>query len=324
MATRNNSPGLWKAVKGSPWVDVLKSYEQYLVAIRQLADPTVRNYLHDLAAFMTYLAERGGIERVAAPDRLSLRGYLAWLANLGYHSSSISRKLTALRIFNQWLVDEGHADKNDTDMVKPPRGNRRLPAAVSVAEVERLMSTPNTATQLGLRDRALLELLYASGLRLSELASLDRSDVDLESKEARVIGKGSKERVVLLGAIAAEWILEYIQSSRPKLASPRSGDALFLNRFGGRLSARGIQGIVKKRALEAGLDPSFHTHNLRHTFATHLLDGGADLRVVQDLLGHASPSTTQIYTHVSPEQARRVYLESHPGTRLTRRKSHRT
>ncbi len=323
MATRNNSPALWEAVIDSPWVDILKSYEQYLVAIRQLAEPTVRNYLHDLAAFMVYLRERDVIERVEAPDRSSLRGYLAWLAYQGFHPNSISRKLTALRVFNQWLVDEGYTDRNETDIVKPPRSRRRLPAAVSVAEIERLLLTPDTATELGMRDRALLELLYASGLRISEVASLDRCDIDFDAKEATVTGKGSKQRVVLLGAPAARWMLEYLQSSRPKLASSRSGDALFLNRFGGRLSARGIQGIVKKRALEAGLDPSFHTHNLRHTFATHLLDGGADLRVVQDLLGHSSPSTTQIYTHVSSEQARRVYLQSHPGTRLARRASHR-
>jgi site-specific recombinase XerD len=155
-------------------------------------------------------------------------------------------------------------------------------------------------------------MIYAAGLRVSEAASLDVSAVDLQMREIRVTGKGAKTRVTLLGRVAAEWLQRYLLEVRPKWAVRRSGEALFLNQSGGRLTVRSIQATAKRCATAAGLDPSFHTHTLRHSFATHMLDGGADLRVVQDLLGHSSPATTQIYTHVSAAQARRVYLAAHP------------
>lgn len=312
-------PGLWEVAQDTPWSDILKAYQQYLTAIRQLADPTVRNYMNDLTTFMAYLRENGKINSVAAPDRLALRGYLAWLAKHKYEKSSIGRKLTALRSFNEWLLDSGHVNHNDTDMVRAPRGYRKLPGAVSEQEIERLILSPNTDKTLGLRDRALLELLYASGIRVSETASLDLSDINFKTRELRVLGKGSKQRIALLGSESIQWLKKYVAHSRSKLKSRYSGDALFLNKHGGRLSVRGIQGMVKRYARQAGLESDFHTHNMRHSFATHLLDGGADLRVVQDLLGHSSPATTQIYTHVSSEQARRVYLDAHPGSRLKRR-----
>lgn len=312
-------PGLWEVAQDTPWIDILKAYQQYLTAIRQLADPTVRNYMNDLTTFMAYLRENGKINSVAAPDRLALRGYLAWLAKHQYEKSSIGRKLTALRSFNEWLLDSGHVNRNDTDMVRAPRGYRKLPGAVSEQEIERLILSPNTDKVLGLRDRALLELLYASGVRVSETASLDLSDINFKTRELRVLGKGSKQRIALLGSESIQWLKKYVAHSRSKLKSRYSGDALFLNKHGGRLSVRGIQGMVKRYARQAGLESDFHTHNMRHSFATHLLDGGADLRIVQDLLGHSSPATTQIYTHVSSEQARRVYLKAHPGSRLKRR-----
>ena len=327
LAGQNTSsvkvPGLWSVVAGTEWEVPLSEYERHLTAIRQLAPPTVRNYMNDLAAFMKFLSETDRIAHLLSPTRHELRSYLAWLANRGYEKSSIGRKLTALRMFFGWMQETGRIATNDTDLVSAPRQPRRLPYVVSQSEIERLLITPNTSTTLGLRDRALLESLYASGIRVSEATSIDVSDLDLDTRECAVFGKGSKQRIVLLGSTATQWLRDYISDSRPKLATRQSGDALFLNKQGGRLTERGIQMIVKKHALRAGLDGEFHTHNLRHSFATHLLDGGADLRVVQDLLGHESPATTQIYTHVSAEQARKVYLGAHPGNRL-RRKNGRT
>jgi len=315
-------PGLWNTVGGTDWVPILKEYEQHLLAIRQLANPTVRNYMNDLAAFMEFLAENDHIEKVLSPDRRQLRSYLAWLANRKYAKASISRKLTALRTFFGWMQETGRVESNETDIVSAPKQPRTLPYVVSESEIERLLDAPDTSTTLGLRDRALLELIYASGIRVSEVNAMDIADVEHKSRECRVFGKGSKQRIVLLGRSAVHWLTEYISHARPKLATHQSGESMFLNNLGGRLSERGIQSIVKKHALAAGLDSVFHTHNLRHSFATHLLNGGADLRVVQDLLGHESPSTTQVYTHVSAEQARKVYLNAHPGA--GRRRDHKS
>ena len=320
---RVSVPGLWNTIAETPWAPVLREYENYLTAIRQLALPTVRNYMNDLNAFMTFLSDNERIDCIASPDRRQLRSYLAWLAAHRYEKASISRKLTALRTFFGWMQETGRIEKNDTDMVSAPRQPRKLPYVVSEPEIERLLAAPDTSTTLGVRDRSLLEIIYASGIRVSEANSIDISDVSLKTQECRVFGKGSKQRIVLLGTPAVQFLTRYLNDSRPKLATRQSGDALFLNNLGGRLSTRAIQSIVKKHALSAGLDSEFHTHNLRHSFATHLLNGGADLRVVQDLLGHESPSTTQIYTHVSAEQARKVYLSAHPGTNLRRRAKRR-
>jgi len=171
---------------------------------------------------------------------------------------------------------------------------------------------PDVGTEIGLRDSAILEVLYSAGLRVAEICSLNNGDIDFQASELRVVGKGDKERVALLGRPALRAVEAYLHKSRPEMVARPSETALFLNRYGGRLSARSIERLVKRYALKAGLDPNFHTHTLRHSFATHLLDGGADLRVVQDLMGHSSPATTQIYTYVSTEQARKVYLQSHP------------
>ena len=317
--TPGRTPGLWTTVAGTNWQSPLVEYERYLIGIRQLADPTVRNYMNDLAAFMRFLSESDSLDDILSPDRRDLRSYLAWLASEGYVKASIGRKLTALRAFIDWMQEAGIAESNSSDMVSAPRPPRRLPYAVSEAEIERLLMSPDVSKPLGLRDRALLEMLYASGVRVSEAASLNVSDVDLKVAECRILGKGSKQRIVLLGNTAVYWLQRYLSESRSTLLRRDSASALWVNRLGGRLTVRGIQMVVKRYALEAGLNGEFHTHNFRHSFATHLLNGGADLRVVQDLLGHESPSTTQVYTHVSAEQARKVYLNAHPGNRVRRK-----
>ena len=309
---------LWSVVSGTPWTGLLSDYARFLTTTRQLAQPSVRNYLNDLASFMEFQAECGTIDRVQSPNRFVLRQYLAWLAAAGYARSSISRKLTALRIFSRWLLDNDAVSRDETDSVQPPKLPKRLPSAASEQEVERLLMSPDASTALGARDLTLLELIYGTGVRVSEVASMDVDSVDFPKREIRVLGKGSKPRIVMFGGRAAQLLKTYLDRVRGTLSARQSEPALFLNRFGTRLSVRGIQDIVKKHAKRAGLDAGFHTHTLRHSFATHMLDGGADLRVVQDLLGHSSPSTTQIYTHVTTEQARKVYLNAHPGGNMRR------
>ena len=193
-----------------------------------------------------------------------------------------------------------------------PKLDKRLPSFLTQDDVRRLLEAPDLSTPQGQRDRALLELLYASGLRVSELVRLDLEQINLDTREIRVWGKGAKERVVLMGKPAAEAVATYIHEGRPKLLGEKRSTALLVNRYGGRLNERRVQRILEKYAGVAGIGKRVHPHMLRHTFATHLLDGGADLRVVQELLGHAALSSTQIYTHVTKSQARKVYLSAHP------------
>ena len=289
----------------------VREYAYHIATTRQLADHTVRNYINDLVPLIEYLDEQN-ISDLARVDRLFLRGYLAWLMSLGFSRNSVSRKLSALKSFFRFLRKTGVVEIDQTALVTGPRREKKLPVIASSFEIDRLLDVPDTSTDAGIRDRALLEVIYAAGLRVSEITAMDLDDLDLKSKEVRVIGKGSKPRVTLIGERSVRWLERYLVDVRPIFTSRRSDAAVWMNQSGGRLSARSVQRIVKKYALAAGLDPEFHTHSIRHSFATHMLDGGADLRVVQDLLGHSSPATTQIYTHVSTEQARRVYLGAHP------------
>lgn len=324
MTTRTHLPGLSHATNGKPWAQQVRDFEQHLSTARQLAPLTVRNYLNDLTPFFEYL-DMKGMPDLDRADRLFLRGYLAWLLEIGYERPSMARKLTALRAFYRFLSERGDVTKNQTGAVTAPKLQNRLPIVVSHEEVERLLAAPDTTRPAGIRDRALIETLYAAGLRVSEVQALDIKDVNRNTREVRVVGKGSKPRVTLLGRSAISWLNTYLSDVRLRWAKSRSGDAMFLNQYGARLSVRSIQQLVKQYALKAGLDADFHTHTLRHSFATHMLDGGADLRVVQELLGHASPSTTQVYTHVSTAQARKVYESAHPRAgKGSRRASNKT
>ncbi|MBM3959267.1 MAG: recombinase XerC [SAR202 cluster bacterium] len=305
-----------RPARRDPLVDLqwdlrLAEYEAHIRGARQLAPLTVRNYLTDLAPFGDYLRLKNA-RSLDNLDRWFLRGYLAWLIEVGYVKASVTRKLTALRSFFRFLRDRGVVTREQTDMVGAPRTEKRLPVVASTSGIAELLNRPDLSTDVGKRDRAILELIYSAGLRVSEAASLDVPDVDLAARHIRVLGKGSKQRMCVLGVPAANALRTYLEAVRTKWASRRTGAALLLNRYGGRLSVRSIQCMVKTYAARAGLDPAFHTHVLRHSFATHMLDGGADLRVVQELLGHANPATTQIYTHVSAEQARKAYLNAHP------------
>jgi site-specific recombinase XerD len=287
--------------------------ERYLASVaasKNLSAYTLRNYATDLRHFLDYAGER---ERdPTSVDRLFMRGYLSSLVDANVAPASITRKLSTVRSFFRYLREEGVIEADPLVGVRGPKRPRRLPNFLSQEQIQALIAAPDGDTPQHLRDRALLELLYAAGLRVSEVAGLDVDRVDPDERTALVLGKGARERMVLMGRPAVEALARYLREGRPNLAS-RAEPALFLNREGGRLSQRAIQILVRKYALVAGIDRRIHPHLLRHTFATHLLDGGAELRVVQTLLGHESVNTTQIYTHVTDATKRRAIEESLAG-----------
>ncbi len=295
------------------WAALMDGFERHLRAERGLADLTIRNYRSDLRPLFDFM-RRSGIRSVADLDRHALRDYLAWLMELGYVRSSVVRKLSTLRGLLRWLLRRGIIAADPLPRRGVVKKDSRLPRFLSAEETAQLLEGVDDSGPAGIRDRALLEVIYAAGLRVSEAHGLDVPDVNLGARELRVTGKGSKQRVVLLGRPAAAALERYMRDVRPGLAPGRVQPALFLNNKGGRLSQRTIQERVRRRAAAAGID-GVHTHTLRHSFATHLLEGGADLRVVQELLGHSSPATTQVYTHVTGAAARRVYLSAHPRSR---------
>jgi site-specific recombinase XerD len=306
-----------------------EGFMNYMQAEQNLSPRTVRNYVADLKGNLVEGDPKGffqylDMKKLAFPDNVDkhvVRAYMAWVMDQGIVKSSVARKLSALRSLYRYLLREELIHESPLP-VNRHRGSRlsafslkldkRLPGFLTTDEMAKLLEAPDPTTPQGLRDRAVMELFYAAGLRISELVGLQVNQVDLYSRELRVVGKGSKERLVLIGQPAAAAIKTYLKHGRPKLLAKRKTDAMFLNYQGGRLSSRSVQEHVLNYARAAGIRQEVHPHLLRHSFATHLLDGGADLRVVQELLGHASLSSTQIYTHVSRNQARKVYLASHP------------
>ncbi len=286
-------------------------YRNYLEVEKNASHYTVRNYTTDLRDFFLFLRSRGTLS-LRDIDRNVLRDYLAHLMERGFVKRSIARKLSAVRSLYRFLIREEIVQTNTAKDTSSPRLDRRLPEFMSVDEIARLIETPDLSNPIGQRDRAILELLYAAGLRVSELVGLNVENVDMDAREIRVWGKGSKERITLMGEPALKAVQSYLNEGRQNLSGKRTTNALFVNRYGGRLTARSVQELLDKYAQSVGIARKIHPHMVRHTFATHLLDGGADLRVVQELLGHASLSSTQIYTHVSKNQARKVYMSSHP------------
>ncbi len=297
----------------TPHQPQLQEFQAYLQGERGLSPATVRNYLADVEPFLMFLEREGvPLAQLERADRPLLRRYLAWLMELGYARGSIARKVSTLRSYLRYRQARG-----DSALFIPPRrfGPRRTqppPTFLGKDDASHLVEAPDLSRPTGLRDRALLELLYAAGLRVSEAVGLDIQGLDLPRREVQVTGKGDKERRVPMGRPAAQAVERYLREGRAVLHPRVAERALFLNATGKRLSQRSVQRLVKRYALEVGASPATHTHTLRHTFATHLLDGGADLRVVQHLLGHASPRTTQVYTHPTLAQARRLYTLAHP------------
>lgn len=297
--------------ESGPFERLLSSFVNYLVAERNASPYTVRNYHREVGEFLAFLA-REGISTWEGVDRQLLRRYLAWLQRREYSRVSIARRVYELRAFCRYLLREGELASSPLATLSPPKASKRLPNFLSVSEVQALLAAPDLTKPGGQRDRALLEMLYASGMRVSELVGLDVGDVDRSRGEVRVLGKGGKERIAFLGRPALHMLEIYLGDGRERLRKGKVASALFLNRFGGRLSARGVQFRLRQHAKRASLLKQVTPHALRHSFATHILDGGADLRVVQELLGHADVTSTQVYTHVTQAKLREDYLRAHP------------
>ncbi len=292
---------------------LLDLYLSVLAVEKGYSSKTVEAYASDLNDFFSFMEERGlkSLAEVKAPHILL---YLAKQRERGISPETVARRLSALRGFFKYLVLEHDFSENPLTLVEGPRLSRKLPVVLSAREVEKLLEAPDISTPLGLRDRAMLEILYASGLRVSEMVTLKLFDLNLEIGFVRVMGKGNKERLVPIGEVAKEFVSKYLKEARPKLLGKRFDEAhIFLNKRGCPLTRQRFWQIIKTYALKAGLNPKDITpHSLRHSFATHLLERGADLRTVQMLLGHASLATTQIYTHVQAETLRKVHEKYHP------------
>jgi integrase/recombinase XerC len=297
------------------WTGVLASYERHLVSERDVTAHTVRAYLGDIADLARH-ATRLGCSNPAALDISVLRSWLATQQTLGRSRTTLSRRATAARVFTGWLVTTGQADADAAAMLASPKPQRHLPAALSADDVRTLLDAAAQcaagADPLAVRDVAILELLYATGIRVGELCGLDVDDVDATRRVVRVLGKGRKERSVPYGVPASRALDRWRDRGRPRLAVPGSGPALFLGVRGGRIGQRAVRKLVHDRLHEVDGAPDVGPHGLRHSAATHLLEGGADLRAVQELLGHASPATTQIYTHVTTDRLRAAYEQAHP------------
>lgn len=287
-----------------------------------MAKNTLDAYGRDLARYAGYL-QGEGISDAPLADERTVSGFVAHLSGSEYaegrryRPSSVARALAAVRMFHLFLLREGEASVDPSEGVVRPKVPRTLPRPLSLGDVEAILAAPGEADPAGIRDRAILETLYGAGLRISELVGLDVDEVDLDEGSVRVMGKGSKERLVPLGRFAVAALESYLTRGRPSLAGSRSGAALFLNQRGGRLTRQGATRVLKGAAARAGLTKRVSPHTLRHSFATHLLEGGADVRVVQELLGHASLATTQIYTLVTGERLREEYFSAHPRARFS-------
>lgn len=292
----------------------VREYIAHLSVERALSRNTVGAYRRDLQKYLDHLAQRG-VTNVREVSREDVASFPEALRE--YAKSSVARAVTAVRAFHKFAFEEGMTPENPAADVRPPKLPRRLPTALSVAEVTALIEAAGAkGDAVALRDRALLELLYGTGARISEAVALTADDVDVETKTVRLFGKGRKERVVPLGSFALEALEAYRVRARPEMAAKGKGTAaLFLNKRGNPLTRQSAWGIIQNAAKRAGLREHISPHSLRHTFATHLLEGGADVRVVQEMLGHSSVTTTQIYTAVSREHLREVYAISHPRAR---------
>lgn len=294
---------------------VLGAYERHLIAERDLAPHTVTAYLGDLGSLLEHAA-RLGLEDVAELDLRTLRSWLARQQASGLSRTTLARRATAARVFTGWLARTGRAPSDVGSSLGSPKPHRTLPEVLRVDEARALIAAAaelaDGGSPVGLRDVAMLELLYATGMRVGELCLLDVDDVDRDRNVVRVFGKGRKERTVPFGHPAAVALDRWTIGGRPELARAGSGPALFLGARGGRIDQRAVRALVHRRLSDVPGAPDLGPHGLRHTAATHLLEGGADLRSVQELLGHASLATTQRYTHVTTDRLRRAYQQAHP------------
>jgi integrase/recombinase XerD len=309
----------------SPFDAQTGRFLDHLTVERGLSRNTLEAYRRDLGKYRRYLAARGETDATTLVEA-DVAGFVEWLSRTEfedgrrYRSSSVARSLAAVRMLHAFLVREGDTGADPARGVGRPKIPKTLPKPLTVEHVGAILAAPDPSGPVGIRDRAILETLYGAGVRVSELVGLDVDDADLEEGSVRVLGKGRKEREVPLGRFAVDAVAAYLTRSRPSLAGPRSRSALFLNQRGGRLTRQGVTLVLGRAATAAGITSRVTPHVLRHSFATHLLEGGADVRVVQELLGHASLTTTQIYTLVTNERLREEYFTAHPRGRRPVRK----
>jgi integrase/recombinase XerC len=289
--------------------EALAEFLRYLALERNASEHTVKSYREDLTQAIDFLTAKLG---KATPDRLTtriMRAYLAWLHEQGYAKTTIARRIAAVRSWCRFLCRQGTLKNNPAEGLRGPRQDKKLPNFLSPDDLTKLLATPAADTALGCRDRAILETLYSAGVRVSELTGLNLEDVDLHDGCATVRGKGKRERLVLLGEECRDALRDWLKI-RDGLA--RTASALFINKNGTRLTSRSVGRLLQKYLAQAGLDPRASPHTLRHSFATHLLDAGADIRSVQELLGHRSLTTTQVYTHVTTVRLKESYHKAHP------------
>ena len=298
-----------------PMARVLADYARHLVSERDLSSHTVRAYVADVGGLLDHAAMLGH-EDVTTLDLRALRSWLAKQQTLGKSRTTIARRATAARVFTAWLARTGRAPADAGASLGSPKAHKSLPPVLRADEASDLIRAAaeraDDGSPVGLRDVAMLELLYATGIRVGELVGLDVDDIDRERNVIRVFGKGRKERAVPFGRPAARALDFWLKQGRPQLAGPDSGPAVFLGARGARIDQRAVRTVVHRRIAEVPGAPDIGPHGLRHTAATHLLEGGADLRSVQELLGHASLATTQLYTHVTTDRLRRAYQQAHP------------
>lgn len=298
----------------------LDRYVKYLQAERNVSPYTVRNYRTEISQFIEF-AEAHGVTTWPAVTKQLVRRWLAELRNAAYVPASIARRLSEVRACCTYLVREGVLERNPLVDVSSPKLGVHQPRVLNYDEVLAILRAPDLTTPQGQRDLAIIELFYASGIRLGELEMLNLRDVDMSRREVKVLGKGNKERIALFGKVAEAALQLYVQKSRPRLAVEASGDALFLNRFGERLRRVSIIRMLDRYARQAGIERKVTPHALRHSFATHLVDEGVDIRLIQELLGHESPATTQRYTHISQARLHDVVRQAHPRGKRTQTSS---
>lgn len=295
---------------GAAELERLEAFCTMLAVDRNASPNTVRAYRIDLSDYLRWCA-RSKVDPMRATHR-TFRRYLADLDAARYSRRTVNRRLSALRAFYGWLFERGEVAADPTAVVVSPKLARNLPRRIGGTELDSLLTVCDQSTPKGLRDQAVLELMYACGARVGEVANLERGDVNFPARQVRLFGKGSKERIVPLHPLALDTVARYLADARPVLAGPNSGDALFLSSRGNPMSADALRKMFKQRCLEAGIDSDMSPHDMRHTFATDLVENGADLRSVQELLGHASLSTTQIYTHLSIAHLKDEHNRAHP------------
>ncbi len=292
--------------------DHVQDFLHFLIVEKKLTQNTISAYRRDLNTYTNYLMTQLNITMPAQIERPHIIQYLEVMREDGKATSSIVRTISSIKSFHQFMYQEEYVNLDVSTHVETPKMERRLPRVLSQTEVEQLLNQPDLTTVAGLRNKAMLELLYATGIRVSELTQLNLNNLHVSVGFIQTIGKGNRERLIPVGQLATEAIENYLIKARPELLKNKREEALFLNRLGGRLTRQGFWKIVKQLAVKSNINKNLSPHMLRHSFATHLLENGADLRSVQEMLGHADISTTQIYTHITNKRLKDIYKEHHP------------